>query len=335
MRRKELSLVILLVVISVAVAACGNGDSTGNAEGNESVDYPTRPIEIIAGGGPGGGTDTFSRGIGRELSEILGVEVNVVNQPGAAGAVASQELASRPADGYAIMPTTSDFQINIASGDTKNYLEQFAPLARIHEDTYALWVKKNSEYADIETLIQKAKESPEQIVIGGTGSEGLDELTVQQFEKEADIELNYTSYEDSGRFQTDLVGGHIDVFIDEIGPAIGLYESGEIEPLVVFAKERLDDFPEIPTTMEKGIEVTNGMSRGFMIKKNVPDEIRAILEDALKEAQSTDRYQKSAEDQYLHLKDGWLPSDKYRKFLETEIEEFSSQFNEGNNTGKK
>ncbi|GAB3062641.1 tripartite tricarboxylate transporter substrate binding protein [Virgibacillus ainsalahensis] len=328
MSKRILGLFVLIFGF-VFISACGSSETSGNSEkNNEEVDnYPNRPIEIIAGGGAGGGTDTISRAVARELSEILETEVNVVNSPGAAGAVASQELNNRPADGYTIMPTTSDFQINIAAEKTDNYFEEFDTLARIHEDTYAIWAQEGGEYSNLESLIEAAKENPGEIVIGGTGSGGLDEITVSRIEEAADIDLNYTAYEDAGRFQTDLIGGHIDLIIDEIGPVAGLYEGGEITPLTILAAERLEDFPDTPTTVEKGIDVTNGMSRGFMIKNDVPEEIKTILAEAIEEAVSSESYQETAEQQYLHLKDGWLNSKEYSDLLETEIEEFSSQLN--------
>lgn len=318
--------IFLFCLLIVSLGGCGTKDAGNSGEGKESDDFPSRGIDIIAGGGPGGGTDVFSRAIGRELSEILGVNVNVINKPGAAGAVASQELDQRPSDGYTIMPTTSDLQINIASGKTENYLERFDGLARVHEDTYLLWVKKGSKYKDIDTLLKEAKENPGKIVIGGAHSDGLDELTVKLFEKEAGVDLNYTPYEETGMFQSDLVGGHIDVIIDELGPSIGLYEGGEIEPILVFAQERLKDFPDIPTTAEVEIDVTNGMSRGFVVKNDVPEEIKEKLAEAIEEAVSSDRYKKFAKEEYLDLKEGWLDAKEYNELLEREVEEFSSMF---------
>lgn len=329
MIKKRIGIFAFLIVLAFILVACGSStESSGSDEGENKSDsdFPTRGIDIIAGGGPGGGTDLFSRAVGRELSEILDVNVNIINMPGAAGSVASQELAKRPSDGYTIMPTTSDLQINIASGRTDNYLEEFDALARLHEDTYLLWVKTDSEYSDIDTLIQKAKDNPGEIVIGGAHSDGLDDLTVRLFEEAADVELNYTAYEETGMFQSDLVGGHIDVIIDELSASIGLLEGGEIKPILVFAPDRLEEFPDVPTTVEKGIDVTNGMDRGFVIKSDVPEEIKEVLRNAFEEVIASERYQEFAKSEYLDLKDGWLNADDYNASLESDVEVYSSMF---------
>ncbi len=338
MIRKKVSFIALALIVFSLVGCNSSNQSSGNTQTEDSsnqsseevekkkeLDYPKRAIEIIAGGGPGGGTDTFSRAIARELSELLDTPVNVVNQPGAAGAVASQALAGAPADGYTIMPTTSDFQINIAAGKTPNFLEEFDALARIHEDTYAFLVQAGSEYSDIHALIAAAKEKPGQIVIGGTGSDGLDELTVAKFEEIAGIDLNYTPYEDAGKMAAAVLGGHIDLVIDEIGPNIAVVEDGKLEASIIFRKDRLEQLPDVPTTVENGWDVTTGMSRGFLIHKDTPDEIKQVLEDALKKAISSERYQKFAEENFLHLKDGWLNAGEYNEFLQREVEDFTAK----------
>ncbi len=336
---KKYLLTLLLIFIFIA-AGCSDSQTTEaentneapaqsqneqNESGNDSaeakIDYPTRTIEIIAGGGPGGGTDTYARAVARELSEILGVTVNVVNHPGAAGAVATHELVGLPADGYAIMTTVSDFQINISAERTPNFLEDnvISPLARLHDDTYTILVKSDGKFADIDEFINTAKENPGKITIGGTASLGIDELTVRAFENEAGIQLNYVPYENAGQMHAALVGGHVDALLEEPGPAISLIEDGSVDIIVVFAQDRLKDYPEVPTTVEKGWNLYSGMSRGFVIHADVPDEIKEILENALKEVLATERYQEFAESQFLHLKDGWLDSDEYQSFLENEI----------------
>lgn len=298
----------------------GDTETTDSKENEEKIDYPTRTIEIIAGGGPGGGTDTYARAVARELSDILGVTVNVVNHPGAAGAVATQELVSAPADGYTLMTTVSDFQINIAADRTPNYLEgEISPLARLHDDTYTILVKTGGRFEDIDSFIAEAKANPGKVTIGGTASLGIDELSVRSFEKEAGIQLNYVPYENAGQMHAALVGGHVDALLEEPGPAISLIDDGSVSMILVFAEERLEDYADVPTTVEYGWNITSGMSRGFVIRADVPNEIKELLGDALQEALNTERYQEFAESQFLHLKDGWLSAEDYKSFLENEV----------------
>ncbi|SDH68643.1 Tripartite-type tricarboxylate transporter, receptor component TctC [Alteribacillus persepolensis] len=329
MRTKQWMAVMVLVFI-VLLAACTEGEKeeednnkeTGTAEETsaEAADYPKRDIEIIAGGGAGGGTDVYSRAVARELSDILGTNVNVVNKPGGGGSVAAQEVATAPADGYTLLPTNSDTQVNMATGKSPNYIEDnvFSGLARMHDDTYALMVKSGT-FANIEEFIEHVQENPGEVSIGGTASMGTDELTVAKFEKAAGIDLNYVAYEDAGQMHADLAGGHVDVLLEEPGPALSLLEEGEFEMLVIFAEERVEEYPDVPTSVESGWDIVSGMSRGFIVHADVPGDIKKILEDALEQTLETERYQEFVESQYLHLKDGWMNSEDYQSFLEEEI----------------
>lgn len=324
MKKVKKSIIIMpfLLLGMLVLSACE--EPNDNDADDDSENFPEQDIDIIAGGGPGGGTDVFARAVGRELSDILDVNVNIVNQPGAAGSVASQELDSKPSDGYTIMPTTTDFSINIASGRTENYLDKFDALARLHQDTYLLFVKEDSEISDFETLIEKAEENPGEITVGGTHSDGLDELTVHSFEEEADIDLNYTPYEESGKIRSDLTGGHVDVMIDQLGASGSLVEGGEIKPLVVFADDRVEDFPDIPTTTEEGVDLTDGLDRGFVVKNDVPEGIKEKLANALEEAFEKERYQEFVEEQELDLKDAWLDGEEYDEELEKDVDKYES-----------
>lgn len=328
--RKNLVVISLLAILLVIIAGCSektvedaNKASAEEKTSTGETNFPQRAIEMIAGGGAGGGTDTFSRAVARELSEILNENVNVLNHPGAAGAVASQEMANVPADGYTIMPTTSDFQLNIAQGKTPNYLEQFSALALIHIDTFSLMVKSDGEIKDVDTLIEMAKKNPGKITIGGTAAGGTDQMTVEKFEKEAGIDLNYIAYEDAGQMHSALLGGHVDLLLEEPGPALSMLEAGEFEMLLLFADE-VEEYPDIPTSVDKGWDITGGSTRGFMIRSDVPEEIKKIYEDALKEAVESERYKEFAKSQHLHLRDGWLNASDYQAFLEKEVEELTA-----------
>ncbi|MFK4997111.1 hypothetical protein ACI2OX_04495 [Bacillus sp. N9] len=64
-----------------------------------------------------------------------------------------------------------------------------------------------------------------------------------------------------------VIGGHLDAMVDEFGPTKALYEDGSIKPLVVFNEERLEQFPDLPTTVEKGWNLVDGNERGFYVKR--------------------------------------------------------------------
>lgn len=90
---------LVLLSVMMLLAGCGGNSEEGNAANN----YPERNIEVLVGHGAGGGTDLFARAVTSELEDILGVNINVVNQEGGAGVVAAQNAYNAPSDGYTLV----------------------------------------------------------------------------------------------------------------------------------------------------------------------------------------------------------------------------------------
>lgn len=318
---KKLTFIILLVITIGLLFAC-NSETSG-----DTSSYPNKDIEVVVGWGAGGGTDNFARAISRELSDILGVNINVVNQPGSSGANAGNYVVGQPADGYTIWAISSNYAINVADGKTPHDLSKYKPIGRVQKDTMTLQVQTD-KFENFEDFIEKEKSNPGSISVGGTGSRGFDEIILRQFEKEAGVEFNYIPYEDAGEMHAALLGGHIDAMLDEIGPTISQLEDNSIKMLLIFSDEKVEGFEDIPLSIEKNIDVTDGQSRGLLVHSDTPQEIVDVLEEALEEAKDRDRYLEYEKENYLHLRDGWLNSENYQEQLESDINTYKEILNE-------
>lgn len=348
MRNKYFSMLLVFVcAVSLVLYGCseessGNGTEPESSEeeaeetANEQVDenvgeesegnvevssYPERDIEMVVGWGAGGGSDSFARAIAKEMEEILNVNINVVNMEGSSGAVAGDYVVNQPADGYTLW-AISNYTVAHASGLNPHDLNSYIPIGRIQADTLSIQVAGNSQFTTIEELVEYAKENPGELAMGSTGVASFNELAARQFENAVGIEINYVPFESAGEMHAALLGGHVDALFEEIGPVIDYIEQDDIVPLVVWAEERIDEFPDIPTTVEKGWDLTIGVSRGLMVHGDTSSEIVKILEDALKEAKDKERYKEYERNSYLHLRDGWLDSEDYRQFLEKNIKTY-------------
>lgn len=313
---------ILLLGLVMLLAACGGSatESGGSSSGGDSSDYPKRNIEVLVGHGAGGGTDMFARQVTKQLEEILDVNINVVNQEGGAGVVAAQNAFNAPADGYTLIADAA-FPITTAAGTNTHGLNDFTPIARFQADTYALWVSKD-KYKSIDEFLKAAKEKPGKITVGGTGSLGMDEMTVFMLGQAAEVDFNFVPMEGSGEMHAGVLGGHLEAMVDEFGPTKSLYDDGSIVPLVVFAEERLEEFPDVPTTVELGWELTDGNERGFYIKNGTDPEIIKALEEAMNKVYESEEYQKYEEESYLHLREGWLNSEDFTNRTDELIEKY-------------
>lgn len=304
--------IVGLVIMGTGLAAC----NSASIEGDSS--YPSGDIEIVVGWGAGGGTDNFARAISRELSDILDVNINVVNQPGASGANAGNYVANQPADGQTIWAISSNYAINVADGKTQHDLSTYTPIGRVQKDTMTLQVQTD-RFENYEKFIEEAKENPGKISVGGTGARGFDEIILRQFESEAGVEFNYIPYEDAGEMHAAVLGGHIDAMLDEIGPTAAQLEGGGLEMLLIFSDEQVEGFEDVPLSVDEGVNVVDGQSRGLLVHADTPAEIVEALESALEEAKDAETYLGYEEESYLNLRTGWLDSEGFKEQLESDI----------------
>ena len=194
-------------------------------------------------------------------------------------------------------------------------------------DTFAIQVRPD-RFADIDEFLAAARANPGQVTIGGTGVMGVDEVHAAMFAHMAGIELNYIPIDGAGIMHTDLLGGHIDAMIEEIGPAWPYIESGDVIPIIIFNDERLVYFPDVPTTVEYGWDLTSGVERALAIHIDTPPEIIALLEETIYQAMQSPTYIEFERQNFLHLREGWMSGAEYRIKLEEDIERFRAVLEE-------
>lgn len=319
---KKMVSISVLVAGSLGLAACGQGETSGSSEeeNNKAASYPEKQVEVYVGHGPGGGTDSFVRTITDKMSENIDGKFNIINQEGGSGVVAMQEAMQQPADGYTLIGDSA-YAVTTAAGTNPHGLDEVKPIARVQSDIYALQVASDS-FDSVEELVKYAKENPGEVKLGAVGTMGIDEITAQRFMKEAGVEMTYVPMEGAGEMHSDLLGGHIDVILEEVGPTISYIEEGDFKPLVFFAEDRLDDFSEVPTTVENDWDLTDGVERYLMAPADTPQPIVDKLEKSAKEAMETEEYQEYAANAYLDLRDGWMGSEEFEEKLEEDIKKY-------------
>lgn len=314
--KKNLKVGLLAGLAAFTVGLAGCAENSDSAAEN----YPERNIEIIVGHGAGGGTDRFARAVASGIEKELDTNVAVVNQTGGAGVVAKGAVANAPSDGYTLS-AISAFPVTTAAGTNPHGLDTLQPLARFQHDTYAIWATPE-RFSSIEEFIEEAESNPGSINVGGTYSLGMDEITTNLLMEESGLEFNYIPMDGDGEMHAGILGGHIDAMTDEIGPTLALAENNDIHPLVVLSDERLDAYPDVPTSVELGWDVTVANERGIMVRRDTDEEIKAILEQALENVYNSEEYQDYAETDYLHLREGWLDSENFEERLESNIERY-------------
>lgn len=330
-KRSILVVFSIFILVSLFIAGCSN-DSSNKDDGNDkdtakTDGYPERNIEIVVGYGEGGGTDSFVRAVAKPMSEDLGVNVKVVNKPGSSGLIAEDYVWNQPADGYTIWAITPDFLVNIAKGDSSQEVDDYTPIGRGQFDTYAIQTIAGSEYEDIDKLVEAAKENPGEITIGGTASDGFDELSVKRIEKQMGVEFKYVPYDEVGKMHSDVLGGHIDLMLEEIGPTVSQLEADNLELVVLFAEDKVKGYEDVPLGIDKGWDFNDGNQRSMVVKSDTPQEIIDILEEAFAAAMEDEEYVEYTKKSYLDLREGYLNSEDLQKDFEENLVEYKEFLN--------
>ena len=278
-----------------------------------------KPIEVIVGFAPGGGTDVMIRTLAPYIEKNLpGSRIVIQNRPGASGEITYTALAQAQPDGYTVssfnLPGFITMQLSRKIGFDPANVE---PVTRIVADPTLIVVSRDSPFETFEDLIAYAKENPGALTLGGTGVGGDEHLAMLQIEREADVDMTNIPFNGASEAKTALLGGHI----QSMGLNMGEYLSGEnerIRPLVQLADERAASLPDVPTAAELGYALQGGSERGFAITHGTPEDIREHFAEAVRKALDDPEFQKTA--QALSLPISYLPGDEWKAQLPEKTE---------------
>ena len=235
--------------ICAAVLACYGGTAAA-ADGA----YPTKPVRMIVGFAPGGGTDTTARALTPKLSERLGQQVIVDNRPGAAGNIATEIITKAPPDGYTIlMGTIAALSINptLYGNLPFNPLRDLAPVTQAVDSTNILVVHPTVAAKNVKELIALGK-SGKQLNGGSSGVGGAGHLALELFNVMAGTKITHVPYKGGGPAMTDLLGGQINLIFATAASAIPHVNSGKIRGLAVTTSRR-SKLVDLPTVAEAGL----------------------------------------------------------------------------------
>lgn len=246
------------------------------------AEWPEKPINMIVAYAPGGGTDVTARTLQPMLEKELGVNVVVVNRPGAAGETGLTALAQAAPDGYTIgilnLPPMITIPLTRDAGFT---VDDFTPVADLVRDPSAISVPASSQFKTLADLIAYAKENPGAVTIATTGVGTDDHLAMRYLSDAAGIEMTNVPFQGAGPARTALLGGHVSAAALNLGEALPEATNGDVRILAQFADKRSDLAPEVPTVTELGYDVQMLSERGIGMPKGVDESIVARLSDAL------------------------------------------------------
>jgi putative tricarboxylic transport membrane protein len=303
--------------LALGAAALSAVAFAGPAEAFE----PTKPVDFVIMAGKGGGADKMARLMQSiiEKEKFSSQPLVPVNKSGGSGAEALVHMNKARDPDHTIMVTLNSFFTTPLRQPGLNVdIMEFAPVGRMAEDTFVLWVNKDEGITTFDEFLAAAKERGNKWVMGGTGKAAEDEIITDYLNDRYELDIKYIPYKGGGEVAKQLAGGQITSSVNNPSEALGFFESGDVVPIVAFTDERLPMFPDTPTLREQGGDFSYFMQRAVVGAPGMSDEAAAYYQDLFTKIYESEEWQGYLQSESLSPL--WMDSDATRGYWATQVE---------------
>jgi len=262
-----------MFVVFIAVAAALTFSTVALAE------YPTKPVTLVSPYGPGGAADLAARILSATVPKLLGESVIVVNRTGAAGVTGSTFVAKSKPDGYTLLLARVGCQAAVPALNQRipYKWDDFTFLGLLEVNPFVLTVSGKSPYKTFEQL-KAAIKSGKRLSYSSAGVGTLLHLGTVVLLDDIGVDqkaARHIPFKGGGKAGAAVVGGHVDIFFQNLSGVIGHIQAGKLRALAVTTKERVPSMPNVPTFAELGhpnMELIVGWS-GLWGPKKLPKDV--------------------------------------------------------------
>ncbi|AOV05393.1 MULTISPECIES: Bug family tripartite tricarboxylate transporter substrate binding protein [Delftia] len=244
-------------------------------------DWPARPVRMLVGSAPGGGTDAMARAVADRLAPLLRQPVIVENRPGVSNTLAV-DMTAKSTDGHTmVMGVVTAHAIAphlLKLGYDSN--RDLVPVAYVGAVPNVLVVGNNLPANSVQELVALARKEPGRINFASSGTGSTQHIAAEMFKDAAGIELTHVPYKGSAAALVDLVSGQVQMSFDTMPSVIGQIKAGKLRPLGVTSPRRNAQLPQVPTLAEAGLPgVEIGAWYGIYMPAATPRAVQARVHD--------------------------------------------------------
>ncbi|WP_199136785.1 tripartite tricarboxylate transporter substrate binding protein [Delftia sp. ASV31] len=244
-------------------------------------DWPTRPVRMLVGSAPGGGTDAMARAVADRLAPLLRQPVIVENRPGVSNTLAV-DMTAKSTDGHTmVMGVVTAHAIAphlLKLGYDSN--RDLVPVAYVGAVPNVLVVGNNLPANSVQELVALARKEPGRINFASSGTGSTQHIAAEMFKDAAGIELTHVPYKGSAAALMDLVSGQVQMSFDTMPSVIGQIKAGKLRALGVTSPRRNAQLPQVPTLAEAGLPgVEIGAWYGIYMPAATPRAVQARVHD--------------------------------------------------------
>lgn len=246
-----------------------------------SPDWPTRPVRMLVGSAPGGGTDAMARAVADRLGPLLQQPVVVENRPGVSNTLAV-DMTAKSSDGHTMVMgvvtahAIAPHLLQLAYDNNRDLV----PVAFVGTVPNVLVVSSKLPATSVQALVALAKTAPGKLNFASSGMGSTQHIAAEMFQEAAEIEITHVPYRGSAAALVDLVSGQVQMSFDTMPSVIGQIKSGKLRPLGVTSATRNSQLPQAPTLAEAGFAgVEIGAWYGIYMPAATPKAVQLLVHD--------------------------------------------------------
>ena len=313
------------VALCVLAALAGIGTASAQA-------FPDRPVRIIVGYPPGGGTDLVARLVQQPLSTRWGQPVVIDNRPGANAIIATEAVARAKPDGYTLlMAYATELAVNPATMKKLPYdpVRDFTPIMQMAGAPLVLALHPAVAAKDVRELVALAKAKPGALSYSSSGTGSVHHFAGELFKLQTGVDMLHVPYKGSGPAAADAVAGQVQANFASVASVLRFVQAGRLRALAVTSKKRSSQMPEVPTMVEAGLadfELTSWY--GLLAPAGTPAALVAKIHADITAVLAGPEIQKSFDVQGLDMAGG--SPQAFAEFIRAEAARFARIARAGN-----
>lgn len=264
-----------------AAAVMGSSLLPWQVQAQDAASWPSKPVRMLVGSAPGGGTDAMARAVADRLAPLLKQPVLVENRPGVSNTMAV-DVTAKSTDGHTmVMGVVTAHAIAphlLKLGYDNN--KDLVPVAFVGSVPNVLVVGNSVQANTVADLVAMAKKNPGRINFASSGTGSTQHIAAEVFKDAAGIELTHVPYKGSSAALVDLVSGQVQMSFDTMPSVIGQIKGGKLRALAVTSPQRNAQLPQVPSMAEAGLPgVEISAWYGIYMPSSTPKAVQQKVHD--------------------------------------------------------
>ena len=282
---------IVLLAVFLVAGVSGTAPAAG---------FPDKDLQGIIMWGAGGATDNVARAIVPHVEPLLGKQIILINKPGGTGAIATQYVASRPADGYTLLMGAENPQVYRILQLLDMDYKDFYPVNILGRGVGVIVANNDTPWKSFKDLVEDAKKRPGKIKMGSTGPGGLPYTVGAMTRNVVGLDVTAVPFDGEGPGVTALQGGHVDFMPAGLTAVREHIRAGRIKALAVVSTDPVPGLEDIPLITkdypEFGAYLPWGPFYGVWCRRDVPEAAKKALTEAFHKGAGKPEYQNFLKD---------------------------------------